>query len=97
MSDERGGEGKAEAKAKPVKHFALPSYGDQKLVSSADYRGKVVMLSFWFPTRPAPSRKYLSSGVRRIGRAHAVFELKDGAQINLGKTECRRLPIGGCS
>jgi tetratricopeptide (TPR) repeat protein len=45
-SDVRGA---LEAKAKPVKEFSLARYGDEKQVSLADYRGKVVLLNFWYP------------------------------------------------
>ena len=38
-----------EAKAKPVKDFSFPRYGDEKQVSLSDYRGKVVLLNFWYP------------------------------------------------
>lgn len=38
-----------EAKAKPVKDFTLVRYGDEKKVSLSDYRGKVVLLNFWYP------------------------------------------------
>jgi thiol-disulfide isomerase/thioredoxin len=38
-----------EAKAKPVKEFTLARYGDEKKMSLSDYRGKVVLLNFWYP------------------------------------------------
>jgi thiol-disulfide isomerase/thioredoxin len=38
-----------EAKAKPVKDFTFIGYGDVKQVSLSDYRGKVVLLNFWYP------------------------------------------------
>jgi thiol-disulfide isomerase/thioredoxin len=38
-----------EAKAKPVKDFSFPRYGDEKQVKLSDYRGKVVLLNFWYP------------------------------------------------
>lgn len=38
-----------EAKAKPVKEFALTRYENGKKVSLSDYRGKVVLLNFWYP------------------------------------------------
>lgn len=39
-----------EAKVKPAKDFSVARYGDEKQVSLADYRGKVVLLNFWFPS-----------------------------------------------
>jgi thiol-disulfide isomerase/thioredoxin len=38
-----------EARAKPVKDFSFARYGDEKQVSLSDYRGKVVLLNFWYP------------------------------------------------
>lgn len=38
-----------EAQAKPAKEFSLKRYGDDKVISLADYRGKVVLLNFWYP------------------------------------------------
>ena len=38
-----------DAQAKPAKDFTLKHYGDEKDVSLADYRGKVVLLNFWYP------------------------------------------------
>ncbi|MBK7601449.1 MAG: TlpA family protein disulfide reductase [Acidobacteria bacterium] len=38
-----------DAQAKPVKEFSLKRYGDEKTISLADYRGKVVLLNFWYP------------------------------------------------
>ena len=35
--------------AKPATDFSLARYGDEKKVSIADYRGKVVLLNFWYP------------------------------------------------
>jgi tetratricopeptide (TPR) repeat protein len=35
--------------AKPIKDFSLARYGDEKKISIADYRGKVVLLNFWYP------------------------------------------------
>ena len=35
--------------AKPAKEFSLKRYGDEKTISLADYRGKVVLLNFWYP------------------------------------------------
>jgi thiol-disulfide isomerase/thioredoxin/Tfp pilus assembly protein PilF len=39
-----------EATAKPAAAFTLPDYPDRKSVSLADYRGKVVLLNFWYPS-----------------------------------------------
>ena len=36
--------------AKPVPELKLPSLADGEAISIADYRGKVVLLSFWHPT-----------------------------------------------
>lgn len=41
--------GSLEAKAKQVKDFSFTKYGDEKQVSLSDYRGKVVLLNFWYP------------------------------------------------
>ena len=38
-----------EAKARPAKDFSLARYGDEKQVKLSDYRGKVVLLNFWYP------------------------------------------------
>lgn len=38
-----------DAQAKPVKEFTLKRYGDEKEISLSDYRGKVVLLNFWYP------------------------------------------------
>ena len=38
-----------DSKATPAKDFSLPRYGDEKRYSLADFRGKVVLLSFWYP------------------------------------------------
>lgn len=38
-----------DAKAKPASLFELPSSRDGALVKLADYRGKLVLLAFWFP------------------------------------------------
>jgi thiol-disulfide isomerase/thioredoxin len=38
-----------DAQAKPAKTFTLKRYGDLKDVSLGDYRGKVVLLNFWYP------------------------------------------------
>ncbi len=38
-----------DAQAKPAKEFSLKRYGDDKTVALADYRGKVVLLNFWYP------------------------------------------------
>jgi thiol-disulfide isomerase/thioredoxin len=39
-----------EAAAKPAAAFTLPDYPDRRNVSLADYRGKVVLLNFWYPS-----------------------------------------------
>lgn len=39
-----------EATAKPAAAFTLPDYPDRKNVSLAEYRGKVVLLNFWYPS-----------------------------------------------
>jgi thiol-disulfide isomerase/thioredoxin len=39
-----------EAAAKPAAAFTLPDYPDRRDVSLADYRGKVVLLNFWYPS-----------------------------------------------
>jgi thiol-disulfide isomerase/thioredoxin len=39
-----------DAAAKPAAAFSLPDYPDRKNVSLADYRGKVVLLNFWYPS-----------------------------------------------
>ena len=39
-----------EASAKPAPEFSLPDYPDRKSVSLSDYRGKVVLLNFWYPS-----------------------------------------------
>ena len=38
------------ASAKPAVAFTLPDYPDRRRVSLADYRGKVVLLNFWYPS-----------------------------------------------
>ena len=38
-----------EAQAIPATDFSLPRYGDSQNLSIADYRGKVVLLNFWYP------------------------------------------------
>ena len=38
-----------EAKATPAKDFTFPRYGDEKKVSLADYRGRIVLLNLWYP------------------------------------------------
>lgn len=38
-----------ESKAKPVKDFTLERYDTGEKVSLSDYRGKVVLLNFWYP------------------------------------------------
>ena len=39
-----------EAGAKPAPDFSLPDYPDRRAVSLADYRGKVVLINFWYPS-----------------------------------------------
>ena len=39
-----------EAGAQPAPAFTLPDYPDRKNVSLADYRGKVVLINFWYPS-----------------------------------------------
>jgi thiol-disulfide isomerase/thioredoxin len=39
-----------EAGARPAPAFTLPDYPDRKNVSLADYRGKVVLINFWYPS-----------------------------------------------
>jgi thiol-disulfide isomerase/thioredoxin len=39
-----------EAAAKPAAAFTLPDYPDRKSVSLAEYRGRVVLLNFWYPS-----------------------------------------------
>jgi thiol-disulfide isomerase/thioredoxin len=39
-----------EAAAKPAPAFTLPDYPDRKSVSLADYRGRVVLINFWYPS-----------------------------------------------
>lgn len=38
------------AAARPAPAFTLPDYPDRRRVSLADYRGKVVLLNFWYPS-----------------------------------------------
>jgi thiol-disulfide isomerase/thioredoxin len=38
------------ATAKPVLDFKLPRYGDEKKLALSDFRGKVVLLNFWYPS-----------------------------------------------
>ena len=39
-----------DAEAKPAPAFTMPDYPDGKPVSLSDYKGKVVLLNFWYPT-----------------------------------------------
>ena len=39
-----------EAAAKPAPAFTLPDYPGRRNVSLADYRGKVVLINFWYPS-----------------------------------------------
>jgi thiol-disulfide isomerase/thioredoxin len=39
-----------DAQAKPFKEFALAKYTGEGTTSLADYRGKVVLVDFWYPT-----------------------------------------------
>jgi len=38
-----------DASAKPASPFTLPGYGLEKRVSLSDFKGRVVLLNFWFP------------------------------------------------
>ncbi len=39
-----------DAEAKPAPEFTLPDYPDGKPVSLSDFRGKVVLVNFWYPS-----------------------------------------------
>ena len=39
-----------DAAAKPAPAFTLPDYPDRKDVSLSDYRGRVVLINFWYPS-----------------------------------------------
>ncbi len=39
-----------EAAASPAPAFSLPDYPDRRMVSLSDYRGRVVLLNFWYPS-----------------------------------------------
>ncbi len=39
-----------DANAKPAADFSLPDYPGGKIVRLADYRGKVVLVNFWYPS-----------------------------------------------
>jgi len=39
-----------ETAAKPAPAFSLPDYPDRKSVSLSDYKGKVVLINFWYPS-----------------------------------------------
>jgi thiol-disulfide isomerase/thioredoxin/Tfp pilus assembly protein PilF len=39
-----------QAAAKPAPSFTLPDYPDRRNVSLSDYRGKVVLINFWYPS-----------------------------------------------
>ena len=39
-----------ETAARPAPPFSLPDYPDRRMVSLSDYRGKVVLLNFWYPS-----------------------------------------------
>lgn len=41
---------KLDASARPATDFALPDYPDGRTVRLADYRGKVVLVNFWYPS-----------------------------------------------
>jgi len=38
-----------DANAKPAVPFTLPTYGEPKQVSLSDFKGRVVLLNFWYP------------------------------------------------
>jgi thiol-disulfide isomerase/thioredoxin len=38
-----------DASAKPASPFTLPGYGTEKHISLSDFKGRVVLLNFWFP------------------------------------------------
>jgi thiol-disulfide isomerase/thioredoxin/Tfp pilus assembly protein PilF len=38
-----------DANAKPASEFTLPGYGSRKQVSLSEFKGRVVLLNFWFP------------------------------------------------
>jgi thiol-disulfide isomerase/thioredoxin len=39
-----------DAEAKPAPEFTMPDYPDAKPVSLSDYKGKIVLINFWYPT-----------------------------------------------
>ena len=49
MANEADLEAKVVAQSQPVKDFALERFDSDRKVSLADYRGKVVLLNFWYP------------------------------------------------
>jgi thiol-disulfide isomerase/thioredoxin len=38
-----------DASAKPASPFTLPGYGPEKRISLSDFKGRVVLLNFWYP------------------------------------------------
>jgi thiol-disulfide isomerase/thioredoxin/Tfp pilus assembly protein PilF len=55
-----------DANAKPANPFTLPGYGAEKHVSLSDFKGRVVLLNFWYP-ECGPCRE-------EFPRLRAIFE-----------------------